>query len=208
MNKRERIRQKTGERCAYCGKPLPEKGWHADHVKPAWRSRPEVSGSDDEANLVPSCARCNLWKKTLTPDEFRCEIEAQFDRLYRDSPGFRLAVDFAGCEVRKVRCVLCRDHTVGPPGMTFILSQIDSAGKGGNPLMDKGLVDDDNVELYDMVEDSFFTLSADYFNSQSTQIVLLDKIQQITNTENYESNHDMFLRADKQYGLREDTKNE
>lgn len=94
MNKRQRIWGKTWGHCAYCGGVLPDKGWHADHIDPLWRGRDDRGGRDDETNQVAACARCNRWKKTLTPDEFRNEIQAQFDRLYRDSPGFRLAVDF------------------------------------------------------------------------------------------------------------------
>ena len=31
------LRMKFNGRCAYCGCELPEKGWHADHVKPVFR---------------------------------------------------------------------------------------------------------------------------------------------------------------------------
>ena len=34
---REKIRMMFGGRCAYCGRELPEKGWHADHVEPVLR---------------------------------------------------------------------------------------------------------------------------------------------------------------------------
>ncbi|EAV6934312.1 HNH endonuclease, partial [Salmonella enterica] len=34
---RAELRLKFGGRCAYCGCPLPEKGWHADHVEPVRR---------------------------------------------------------------------------------------------------------------------------------------------------------------------------
>lgn len=34
---REELRMKFGGRCAYCGCQLPEKGWHADHVKAVYR---------------------------------------------------------------------------------------------------------------------------------------------------------------------------
>ena len=94
MNKRERIRAKTGGRCAYCGGELPHKGWHIDHVDATWRSHPERGGNESEENMMPACARCNRWKSVMTPNEFRDEIAAQFDRLYRDVPGFRLAVDY------------------------------------------------------------------------------------------------------------------
>jgi len=98
MNKRQRIKTKTGGLCAYCGKALVEPGWHIDHVDATWRGRADKGGNEDESNLLPACARCNRWKKVLSPDAFRNEIDAQFERLYRDSAGFRLAVDYGVIE--------------------------------------------------------------------------------------------------------------
>lgn len=34
---RATLRMMFEGRCAYCGAPLPEKGWHADHVEPVGR---------------------------------------------------------------------------------------------------------------------------------------------------------------------------
>ena len=65
-----------------------------DHVEALFRGREDMGGDDAESNLMAACARCNLWKKTLTVDQFREEIAAQSDRLYRDSAGYRLACDF------------------------------------------------------------------------------------------------------------------
>lgn len=93
MTKRERVFAKTNGNCGYCGNPLPEKGWHMDHVEPLFRGR-DCGGDDSESNLMASCARCNLWKKTFTVEQFRTEIESQHKRLYRDSAAYRLAHDF------------------------------------------------------------------------------------------------------------------
>lgn len=95
--KRKQIREKTGGRCAYCGKQLPEKGWHVDHVQPVfrgWEKPPQRAGDDSLENLLPACRRCNRWKATMTLEQFRGEIEKQVDRLRRDSSQFRLAEDF------------------------------------------------------------------------------------------------------------------
>lgn len=92
--KRERIRAKTDGHCAYCGIVLADTGWHIDHIEATWRNRPERGGDEHEANLVAACARCNRWKSVLSPGEFRAEIAAQVERLYRDVPGFRLALDY------------------------------------------------------------------------------------------------------------------
>jgi len=62
---------------------------HVDHVHPLFRG-----GADDEANMYPSCRRCNNWKSAWTLEEFRKEISAQVARLSLRSPGYRLAKDF------------------------------------------------------------------------------------------------------------------
>lgn len=92
--KRQRVLAKTNGNCGYCANPLPEKGWHMDHVEALFRGHDDIGGNDSESNLMASCARCNRWKKTFTVDEFRDEIEAQHERLYSNSAGYRLAHDF------------------------------------------------------------------------------------------------------------------
>ncbi len=52
-NARARVLERDGHRCRYCG----ERATHVDHVVPLARG-----GGDHEANLVASCARCNLKK--------------------------------------------------------------------------------------------------------------------------------------------------
>ena len=75
---RERIRATTDGHCYYCGCELPESGWHIDHVKPLLRqSRWDGDSSsfvqtgystnpehDNEENMVPACAPCNLFKSS------------------------------------------------------------------------------------------------------------------------------------------------
>lgn len=68
---------KFGGYCAYCGQLLPEKGWHADHVKPVLR---HMNGNgkgmihaenDTEDNLVPACHPCNLHKHCNSLEDYR-----------------------------------------------------------------------------------------------------------------------------------------
>ena len=101
MNKkdREKIKRMFGEKCAFCGGELPEKGWHVEHVKPIFRGwkeedKPAHAGTDTIDNMMPACKRCNLWKKTMTVEQFRGEIAAQPGRLTKYSAGFRLAIDY------------------------------------------------------------------------------------------------------------------
>ena len=66
---RQRIWDKSGGRCWYCGDELPEKGWHADHVEPIQRKlqyqfdkglfttdESDHPERDTDDNLVPACA--------------------------------------------------------------------------------------------------------------------------------------------------------
>lgn len=102
--KRQRIWEKSGGRCWYCGCLLPEKGWHADHVEPIERKvqhqfgkglfttdecrRPDL---DHEDNLVPSCASCNINKHAMSVEAFRYTIQHYLVSLNRDSTQYVVA---------------------------------------------------------------------------------------------------------------------
>lgn len=67
---RETVWAKTSGKCVYCAvvltwQPGFPHSFHADHVLPVIRG-----GSDDVANLVPACLRCNLKKKAGTALQF------------------------------------------------------------------------------------------------------------------------------------------
>jgi 5-methylcytosine-specific restriction endonuclease McrA len=95
MTKRERIHQKYHSRCAYCGDVITIKQMEIDHLKPIYRGNgsvnPAFRGTDTEDNMVPACKPCNRWKSTMTVEQFRAELEAQIERLRRDSAAFRMA---------------------------------------------------------------------------------------------------------------------
>lgn len=80
------VHRKCGGHCAYCGTPLPEKGWHVDHIQ-AHRRR----GTNEMANLHPACRQCNLFKHTFGLEGFRAELEAQIERARKYSVNFRMA---------------------------------------------------------------------------------------------------------------------
>jgi len=92
--KRRAIYNKTGGHCYYCGRDLPEKGWHADHVEPILRKLKYTSGRglyttnecdrpdrDNEENKVPTCASCNIQKGSLTVEGFRAKIHGVINSL-------------------------------------------------------------------------------------------------------------------------------
>jgi 5-methylcytosine-specific restriction endonuclease McrA len=100
---REHIRMMFGGRCAYCGRELPEKGWHADHVKAIYRGWPTLPdpngllpgrGEDMIENLVPACAVCNLFKSVYDLETWREEIAKQVERARKKSSNYRFAEAF------------------------------------------------------------------------------------------------------------------
>lgn len=61
--------------CHWCCKRLSEHDVVIDHFLPLAKG-----GTDDVANLVVSCARCNLWKSDLHPDEAEIRTNEKLDR--------------------------------------------------------------------------------------------------------------------------------
>jgi hypothetical protein len=84
---------KTGGHCAYCGIELELNNWTIDHVQAKSRG-----GGNELSNLMPSCHRCNQYKKAKTVSEFRYyvlestleELRSSIDRITH----FRQALDF------------------------------------------------------------------------------------------------------------------
>ncbi len=64
---RQRIRQRQGGRCMYCGLTLNRTNLHIDHIFPV-----EHGGSNAEDNLQALCGSCDLRKGVQTDSEF-CE---------------------------------------------------------------------------------------------------------------------------------------
>lgn len=69
-SKREKVYNRTGGNCAYCGMRLEFSGdWHVDHITPKSRN-----GGNSLKNLIPSCMKCNAAKRHRNPKEFRESI--------------------------------------------------------------------------------------------------------------------------------------
>jgi len=63
---RQEIFRRDNYTCQYCG--TKSENLHCDHVIPLSRG-----GTNDPANLVTACARCNLSKSSKTLEEWRSE---------------------------------------------------------------------------------------------------------------------------------------
>jgi 5-methylcytosine-specific restriction endonuclease McrA len=99
---REKIHQRFGGHCSYCGISLDLKKMQIDHFNPIFRGWDNKvlegfgleRGEEKEENLFPSCARCNRWKSTWNIEQFRREIGLQIERLNKRSNNYRMAKDF------------------------------------------------------------------------------------------------------------------
>ena len=106
MNKRMVLRQKVwlkyNKHCAYCGRLLEYKDMQIDHIFPrhliAWlddeRAR-KVHGfaTNDFVNLMPSCRRCNHYKREQTLEGFRKLMKTLHERLINQYT-IKVAMDY------------------------------------------------------------------------------------------------------------------
>lgn len=80
---RQKVYEKYGHCCAYCGCYITYKEMQVDHIKPKGRGQPESliklmgieTGNDSIENYNPSCRPCNFRKGMLTIEQFRDVIK-------------------------------------------------------------------------------------------------------------------------------------
>jgi len=107
MNKRERLRQrvwlKYNKHCAYCGKVLEYKDMQVDHAisKYAYDFIPLQSRFDINSfnNLMPSCRRCNHYKRELDLEGFRKYIKTLHERM-QDLYIAKVAIDYGIIKIK------------------------------------------------------------------------------------------------------------
>ena len=84
---RQRVYEKYGGRCAYCGQPITYKEMQVEHMEPLAKG-----GADSEENYMPACRICNHYKHTLTLEEFRKQIGLLTGRLKERVYIYKLAL--------------------------------------------------------------------------------------------------------------------
>lgn len=91
---RERVLNKFGGRCAYCGIVLDGR-WHIDHMIPIRRclstGKPTNPEHDVEDNLYPSCISCNMDKGSIPLEDWRWLISNKIKVLNRDVKAYSFA---------------------------------------------------------------------------------------------------------------------
>nr|DAE29747.1 MAG TPA: RECOMBINATION ENDONUCLEASE VII [virus sp. ctyMK1] len=89
MIDRKAVYEKYNGHCAYCGKKINYKDMQVDHFVPI-----RSGGTDDFENLMPSCRRCNHYKRASNLEGFREKISQIPVKLLRDSYIYKVAADF------------------------------------------------------------------------------------------------------------------
>ena len=96
---REKVYNKYGGRCAYCGTKIEFKQMQVDHFFPQFLKhlKPDEDNNDFK-NLMPSCRKCNIHKHAMRPEVWRKELALQVTRL-RKVAQFDRALRFNQIEI-------------------------------------------------------------------------------------------------------------
>lgn len=86
---RQKVYEKYDGHCAYCGKPITIKDMQVDHAL-AKRN----GGTDCNDNLMPSCKRCNHYKRAADIETFRNFLLGGLIERLMKVYIFRVALDF------------------------------------------------------------------------------------------------------------------
>jgi hypothetical protein len=87
---RKKVYDKYHGHCAYCGCELELKDMQVDHLVPKARKHfigtyeTNISNINDIANLMPSCRKCNHYKRAESINEFRNKMATLIHRLRKE----------------------------------------------------------------------------------------------------------------------------
>lgn len=90
---REKVYRKYDGHCAYCGNGIAIKDMQVDHFKPKRAFNENDCGTDDFANLMPSCRRCNHYKRAHDLETFRRYLMDMEQKVLGTYLG-KIAVDY------------------------------------------------------------------------------------------------------------------
>lgn len=106
ISKKTRIEvyNKYDGHCAYCGKKVDYKDFQLDHLIPRQRERFKTyTEAEIECfeNYMPSCRRCNHYKRAHSLEVFRKNIEEIPKKLFRDNYIYKIGLDYNLIEEHK-----------------------------------------------------------------------------------------------------------
>jgi sugar-specific transcriptional regulator TrmB len=91
------VYEKYEGHCAYCGKEIEYKEMQLDHMIPRQRERfKKYTEEEIECfeNYMPSCRRCNHYKRAHSLETFRQMIEEIPNKLFRDNYIYKVGLDY------------------------------------------------------------------------------------------------------------------
>jgi hypothetical protein len=101
---RQAVYEKYGGHCAYCGKKIEYKEFQLDHLIPRQREHfKKYSEEEIECfeNYMPSCRRCNHYKRAHSLKAFREMIEEIPAKLFRDNYIYKVGLDYGLVEAHE-----------------------------------------------------------------------------------------------------------
>lgn len=84
MTEREKVYQKYNGHCAYCGREITIKEMQVDHYYPVSAcaiGKAKGINTEDFENKMPSCSRCNHYKRALQPATFKLMMKTLHERI-------------------------------------------------------------------------------------------------------------------------------
>ncbi len=99
--KRKEVHRRYDGHCAYCGKTIKYSEMQVDHLIPLarWRRYAATQNLDDISNLMPTCRRCNHYKRAYSIEEFRHLLKTIHERI-RKTYIAKVAIDFGIIEFK------------------------------------------------------------------------------------------------------------
>ncbi len=95
--RKERVLERDGYRCVYCGRTFPAEQLTLDHVEPQTRG-----GDQSEGNLVTACRPCNTRKGSRPAWAFLADHQEERENFLRYATGvwprLRRAIIQAACK--------------------------------------------------------------------------------------------------------------
>ena len=99
LRQRHYVCEKYKGHCAYCGKHIEYQDMQVDHL---WPKKYGLKGKtvNDIENLMPSCRRCNHYKRSNRLEEYRRMIQTLNDRIFKTYIG-KVAIDYGTVRSQK-----------------------------------------------------------------------------------------------------------
>lgn len=140
---RERVYQKFNGHCAYCGKEIDYKDMQLDHLIPQCilennKHQDLWDKVETFENYMPSCRRCNHYKRGNSLETFREMIRTIPQKLMRDNYIYKVASDFRIVPIQS------------PQEIEFYFEKVDDEFNLGKPIYNI----DENIESIEKINSS------------------------------------------------------